>query len=52
MRRLLPKYELPAYARRMGYQPSSQHKKFMEEYGEGWMDKYRDAWSLISSKPD
>jgi hypothetical protein len=52
MRRLLPKYELPAYAQRMDYQPSSQHQKFMEEYGEGWMEQYRDAWSLISSKPD
>lgn len=48
MRRLLPKYEIPAYARTRDYQPTPQHKKFLEEYGEGWMEKYRDAWGLIS----
>lgn len=47
MRRLLPKYDLPQYAKRMGYQPSKQHKEFLKNYGEGWLEKYRDAWDLI-----
>ena len=50
MRRLMPKYELPAYALKNGYQPSKQHQKFLKNYGEGWMEKYRSAWNLISQK--
>ena len=50
MRRLMPKYELPAYARKMEYRPSRQHQKFLKEYGDGWMEKYRNAWNLIAQK--
>jgi hypothetical protein len=45
MRRLMPKYELPAYALKNGYQPSKQHQKFLKNYGEG-----RDMVKL--SKPN
>ena len=50
MRRLLPKYELPGYAKRMGYKPSKRHEKFLKEHGEGWLEQYRNAWDLIWGK--
>jgi hypothetical protein len=50
MRRLLPKYELPGYAKKMGYQPSKKHEKFLIEFGEGWLEKYRNAWGLIGAE--
>ena len=50
MRRLLPKYELPAYAKKKGYAPSKHHQKFLKDYGEGWMEKYRDFWDLIAQR--
>ena len=50
MRRLLPKYDLPAYAINMGYNPSNKHQKFLEDYGDGWMEKYRNGWYLIAQK--
>ena len=48
MRRLQPKYDLPAYAKKRGYQPKLSHQKFLKDYGEGWMEKYRNAWNLIA----
>ena len=50
MRRLLPKYELPAYAKKKAYLPSKEHQKFLKIYGDGWMEKYRNAWYLIAQK--
>jgi len=50
MRRLLPKYELPRYAKKMGYRLSKNHEKFLREFGEGWLDQYRNAWGLILEK--
>ena len=50
MRRLLPKHELPAYAKKNNYQPSTKHQKFLKDYGDGWMEKYRNAWNLIAQK--
>ena len=50
MRRLLPKYELPAYAKKKAYLPSKEHQKFLKDYGDGWMEKYRNAWHLIAQK--
>ena len=50
MRRLLPKYELPAYAKKNNYQPSKKHQKFLNDYGDGWMEKYRNAWELITAE--
>ena len=48
MRRLLPKYDLPAYAKKRGYQPTPSHQKFLKQYGQGWIEKYRNAWNLIA----
>ena len=50
MRRLLPKYELPAYAKKKSYVPSKQHQKFLKDYGSGWLEKYRNAWNQIEQK--
>lgn len=50
MRRLLPKYELPRYAKKMGYRPSKRHEAFMKAFGEGWLEQYRNAWHLIGQK--
>ena len=50
MRRLLPKYELPRYAKNMGYRPSKKHEKFLKKHGEGWLEQYRNAWDLIGGK--
>jgi len=50
MRRLLPKYELPAYAKKKAYVPTKQHQKFLKDYGAGWLEKYRNAWNLIEQK--
>ena len=50
MRRLLPKYELPLYARKNDYRPSRKHQQFLNEHGDGWLEQYRDAWDLISQK--
>ncbi len=50
MRRLLPKYELPAYAKKKAYEPTKQHQKFLKDYGAGWLEKYRNAWNLIAQK--
>jgi hypothetical protein len=50
MRRLLPKYVLPSYAEKMGYQPSKRHENFLKDFGEGWMEKYRNAWQLIGKQ--
>jgi len=50
MRRLLPKYELPAYVKKNGYTPSEHHQKFLKDYSEGWMEKYRDSWNLIAQR--
>ncbi len=50
IRRLLPKYGLPAYAKKNAYMPSKEHQKFLKTYGDGWMEKYRDAWHLIAKK--
>ena len=48
MRRLLPNYDLPAYAKKRGYEPSHSHQKFLNEFGQGWMKKYHNAWNLIA----
>ena len=47
LRRMLPKYELPKYAQKMGYRPPKKHAEFFESYAAGWMEKYRNAWHLI-----
>ena len=50
MRRLLPKYELPKYARKQMHAPSPSHKEFLDSHGEGWLERYRNAWNLIGDK--
>ena len=50
MRRLLPKYELPAYAKKKAYVPSKKHQNFLKDYGDGWLEKYSNAWNLIARK--
>ncbi len=43
MRRLLPNYPVNA---RMRLSP--EQRAFMDTHGPGWMEKYRNAWHLIS----
>jgi hypothetical protein len=50
MRRLLPKYELPKYARNLKRELSKTHKDFLASHGEGWLEPYRSAWDLIGEK--
>jgi hypothetical protein len=50
MRRLLPKYELPKYARKQMHEPSPLHKDFLNLHGEGWLEHYRSVWDLIGDK--
>jgi hypothetical protein len=50
IRRLLPQYKLPFYLQKKGYKPTKHHQKFLKEYGEGWMEKYRNAWNLLAGK--
>ena len=50
LRRLLPKYELPAYAKKKAYVPSKKHQKFLKDYCDGWLEKYSNAWNLIARK--
>jgi hypothetical protein len=50
MRRLLPKYELPKYAKNLMHEPSKIHKDFLASHGEGWLERYRSAWDLIGEK--
>jgi len=50
IRRLLPKYELARYARDLMHEPSQLHKDFLDLHGDGWLERYRNAWHLIGEK--
>lgn len=48
MRRLLPHYELPNYARKAGFIPPPYAAEFYKTHSNGWMECYKNAWWLIT----
>ena len=49
MRRLLPHYELPNYARKAGFIPPPYAAEFYKTHSHGWMECYKNAWKLITA---